>query len=154
MTWRALIISALCFGLLGCGSPLAFPARWDFTARAVRVTTPVAARELTPRTRRTETVTERSVTFEVVIQTAEVEAAGVRGLAPVSVRVTPTRVEPGLRAHLNAVNELELSSTDATFSQRIEVSLYDAKGDEKQRMLLITTATGAPGVAPLRAWGQ
>lgn len=150
--WRFLLGFSLT--LLGCSRTPPFPTRWDFAGLANTGANRVAARELTPRTRRTETVKMQEATLEVVIESAEVEAGGMRGPAPVGLVLTPTVVTPGLRLRLYAVGDLELSGPPPDFFERIELATIDAKGDEKERVLVVTRATGTPGIASLRTFGH
>jgi hypothetical protein len=144
----------LCLGLLGCTRAPAFPVTWELGSHASARGAEVAARERSPRTRRTEVVTTAEATYSFVIDSAEVEVGGDRGLAPVRVELSPTSVSAGLRVTVVKVGELEVSGSPPKFFQRIELATVDAKGDETTRLQLATTATGPPSVSPLRPFGK
>lgn len=141
---------SLILGLLGCGRAPAFPVTWELGAHASVRGVKVAARELGPRTRRTEVVKTPEVSLTLAIESAEVEAGGARGLAPVRVELSPTSVAPGLRLVVVRVGGLEAPE----LFQRFELATVDASGGETMRMQLASTAAGPPSVAPLRPFGK
>lgn len=152
MKWRAAL--GLGLSLFGCPKPPSFPVHWELGPTASLRGTAVSARELSPRTRRTEVVTTREVTYTLIIDSAEVEAGTERGPAPVRVELTPTTVSPGLRVNLVRLGDLEVAGTPAAFFQRIELATLDAKADETTRVQIAAAATGVPTISPLRPFGK
>jgi len=151
MKWRAAV--GLGLSLVGCTRAPAFPVRWELGPRVSLRGTDLAARERSPRTRRTEVVTTREATYTLIIDSADVEVGTERGPAPVRVELSSTTVSPGLRLQLIRLGDLEVAGTPSTFFQRIELATVDAKGNETTRLQIATSATGAPTVSPLRPFG-